>query len=404
MNISKVNFTNNNGDELAGYLELPVQEKPHNFVLFAHCFTCNKNFFAVKNISAALAAKGFGVLRFDFTGLGESEGEFENTNFSGNVEDLLSAAEYLKKQYKSPTLLIGHSFGGTAVLFASRKLPEVTAVATIGAPSSVTHVRHLIQGDLEEIRTKGIARVNLGGRSFTIKKHFLDDLENRELKQELPQLGRSLLILHSPQDSTVEVKNAEELYVAARHPKSFISLDGADHLLSEKEDSLYAGELIGSWAARYVSIPKVPQLTTKHEVVASLGPDGLTTHIKAGKHMFLADEPKELGGNEFGPTPYELVSAGLAACTSMTIQMYAKRKEWKVDTVETHINYSKQHAVDCLNCEEESSKIDTFNRVLIITGDLDEKQHKRLLEIAEKCPVHKTLHSSTQIKTVLKKQ
>lgn len=404
MNNSKIKFQNSKGVELVGYLELPIREKPHNFVLFAHCFTCNKNFFAVKNISAALAAKGFGVLRFDFTGLGESEGDFENTNFSGNVEDLLSAAEYLKQEHQSPTLLIGHSLGGAAVLFAAQELPEVTAVATIGAPSSVNHVRHLIKEDLEEIRSKGIATVNIGGRPFTIKKQFLDDLEKRELKKSLPELKKSLLILHSPQDSTVKIKNAEELYVAARHPKSFISLDGADHLLSQKEDSLYTGELIGSWAGRYVSIPKEPKLTTKHEVVANLGAEGLTTHIKAGNHIFLADEPEKLGGNNFGPTPYELVSAGLAACTSMTVQMYARRKKWKVEKVETHINYSKDHAVDCVNCEAETAKIDTFNREVVISGDLDDKQYNRLMQIAEKCPVHKTLHSEIQIKSILKKE
>lgn len=404
MSSKKVSFKNKEGHHLHGNLELPVNQKPHNFVLFAHCFTCNKNFFAVKNISDALTAKGFGVLRFDFTGLGESEGEFADSNFSGNVEDLLAAAEYLKVEFKSPSLLIGHSLGGAAVLYAAQKLPDVTAIATIGAPSSVKHVEQLIEGNLDEITSNGMARVNIGGRPFNIKKQFLDDLKKQELIKIVPELGKSLLILHSPQDSTVEIKNAEELYKAAKHPKSFVSMDGANHLLSNKEDSLYAGEIIGSWAHRYLEIPKVQSLKTKHDVVAFLGDEGFTTQIKAGNHFFVADEPKEVGGNNFGPNPYELVSAGLAACTSMTIQMYAKRKGWKLEQVETHVNYSKEHAIDSQHCEDESAKIDTFKRNLMIKSKLDEKQIQRLLEIANKCPVHKTLHSPTQIITSLKKE
>lgn len=404
MSSKKITFKNKEGHHLHGNLELPVNQEPHNFALFAHCFTCNKNFFAVKNICDSLTAKGFGVLRFDFTGLGESEGEFSDSNFSGNVEDLLAAAEYLKAEYKSPSLLIGHSLGGAAVLYAAQKLPDVTAIASIGAPSSVKHVQHLIEGNLDDIASNGMARVNIGGRPFNIKKQFLDDLKKQELIKIVPGLGKSLLILHSPQDATVEIKNAEELYKAAKHPKSFVSLDGANHLLSNKEDSLYAGEIIGSWAHRYLEIPKIPSLNTKHDVVAFLGDEGFTTQIKAGNHFFVADEPEEVGGNNYGPNPYDFVSAGLAACTSMTIQMYAKRKGWKLEQVETHVNYSKEHAVDSENCEDESAKIDTFKRELIIKSDLDEKQIQRLLEIANKCPVHKTLHSPTQIITSLKKE
>jgi putative redox protein len=404
MSSKKVTFKNKEGHDLYGNLELPVDQKPHNFALFAHCFTCNKNFFAVKNISDALTAKGFGVLRFDFTGLGESEGEFSDSNFSGNVEDLMAASEYLKSGYKAPSLLIGHSLGGAAVLFAAQKLPDVTAIATIGAPSSVKHVQHLFEGDMNEITSNGMSRVNIGGRPFNIKKQFLDDLKKQELIKTVPGLGKSLLILHSPQDKTVEIKNAEKLYKSAKHPKSFVSLDGADHLLSKKEDSLYAGEIIGSWAHRYLEIPQVSTIKTKHDVVAFLGDEGFTTQIKAGNHFFVADEPEEVGGKNFGPNPYELVSAGLAACTSMTVQMYAKRKGWKLEQVETHVNYSKEHLIDCENYEEDSAKIDTFKRELIIKSDLGEKQIQRLMEIANKCPVHKTLDSPTQIITSLKKK
>ncbi len=401
MSTLKITFKNKEGWDLKGSIELPENRTPHNFVLFAHCFTCNKNFLAVKNISNALIAKGFGVLRFDFTGLGESEGEFEDSNFSGNVEDLIAAAAYLEENYKAPSLLIGHSLGGAAVLFASKLLQSVTAVATIGAPSNIGHIKHLLKDDLAEIQKKGESAVNIGGRNFNIKKQFLDDLESKDLKEIVSNLDKSLLILHSPQDTIVSIKNAEEIYVAAKHPKSFISLNGADHLLTNKLDSSYAGDIIGSWAFRYVDIPVPSKLKTSLDVVAHLGPEGFTTQIKAGKHTLIADEPEHVGGNDFGPNPYEFVSAGLAACTSMTIQMYAKRKGWTVDSVDTRVNYGKEYAVDCEKCEEDGAKIDTFKRELIIKGELDEKQRNRLLEIAIKCPVHKTLHTETQIVTSL---
>ena len=403
MSSEKVTFKNKEGFELHGKLELPIDQAPHNFVIFAHCFTCNKNFFAVKNICDALTDKGFGVLRFDFTGLGESEGEFSDSNFSGNVEDLLSAEEFLKTNYKSPTLLIGHSLGGAAVYFAAQHLPKVKAIATLGAPSSITHVRHLIKDNIEEINKNGKALVNIGGRSFSIKKQFIEDLEKKELTKILPELEKSILILHSPQDNIVTIKNSEELYIAAKHPKSFVTLDGADHLLSDKKDSQYAGNIIGSWAIRYLEIPELKDLASNHEVVANLGKSGFTTRIKAGNHHLVADEPLSAGGNDFGPDPYQLISAGLAACTSMTIQMYARRKKWNLETVETHINHSKSHIEDCENCESESAKIDTFKREIVLTGDLDEKQKKRILQIADKCPVHKTLHAKVQIITTLKK-
>ena len=402
MSSEKITFKNSEGYDLHGIMELPIDQVPHNFVVFAHCFTCNKNFFAVKNICDALTDKGFGVLRFDFTGLGESEGEFSDSNFSGNVEDILSAEEFLKKNYKAPTLLIGHSLGGAAVYFAAQHLPKVKAIATLGAPSSITHVRHLIKDNLEEINKNGKALVNIGGRSFSIKKQFIEDLEKKKLKEILPHLEKSILILHSPQDSIVEIKNAEELYLAAKHPKSFVSLDGADHLLSDKKDSQYAGNIIGSWASRYLDIPVLKELESTHEVVANLGKSGYTTRIKAGNHHLVADEPVMAGGNDFGPDPYQLLSAGLAACTSMTIQMYARRKKWPLETVETHISHSKSYIEDCENCESSSAKIDTFEREIILKGDLDEKQTQRILQIADKCPVHKTLHAEVEINTTLK--
>lgn len=398
MGLQKVTFNNKEGQTLAGRLELPVDQHPHNFVLFAHCFTCTKNLLAVAHISRALTSKGFGVLRFDFTGLGESEGDFENTNFSGNVQDLVAAADYLKGNYKAPSLIIGHSLGGAASIFAAAEIASVKAVATVGAPSSPAHVKHLLRSKLDEITSTGKATVNLSGRDFTIKKQFLDDLETKSLTSTVKNLRKALLILHSPQDQIVGIQNAEELYVAAHHPKSFISLDGADHLLSNKNDSMYVGEVIAGWATRYVDIIPHESLTTQHQVVASLdAEDGFTTSMKVGNHFMTADEPVSYGGNDFGPSPYELVSAGLSACTAMTIQMYVKRKGWPLTNVEVHTSYEKTHAVDCENCENEGTKIDTFYREIQLTGDLDGQQKTRIMQIADKCPVHKTLHSKTQV-------
>jgi len=402
MNIQKVAFLNRDNQELKGRLELPLNQKPHNFAVFAHCFTCNKNLSAVKNISRALTANGFGVLRFDFTGLGESDGDFENTNFSGNVDDLISAANFLTENFAAPTVIIGHSLGGAAAIFAASKLNSIKAVATIGAPSNPKHVQNLLRSNIDEIKANGKAVVDLGGREFTIKKQFLDDLDAQSLPEVAKNLSKALLIIHSPQDSTVEIKNAEEIYVAAKHPKSFVSIDGADHLLLKKEDSLYVGNLIANWTKRYLSIPTAETLKTTHQVLASLdADDGFSTQMKVGSHYMIADEPTSFGGNNFGPSPYEYVSAGLSACTAMTIQMYAKRKNWHVENVEVHTSYGKTHAKDCNDCENTNAKIDVFNREIKLRGDLDDKQIKRLLQIADKCPVHKTLHATVQVITKL---
>ena len=404
MQLQKVTFQNKEGQVLAGRLELPVNQHPHNFALFAHCFTCNKNLAAVRNISKALTANGFGVLRFDFTGLGESDGDFGDTNFSGNVEDLVEAANYLSEHHKAPSLIIGHSLGGAAAVYAAASIASIKAVVTIGAPANPKHVRHLLQNNIAEIQSSGQAVVNIGGRSFTIKKQFLDDLESKSMGETLKGLRKSILIMHSPQDDVVEIANAQEMYLAAHHPKSFISLDGADHLLSSKKDSIYAGEVISGWAKRYLDIEGNENLLqTDHQVVASLDfEDGFTTQMKVGNHYLLADEPTSFGGNDFGPSPYELVSAGLSACTAMTLQMYAKRKGWHIENVEVHTTYSRTHAIDCEDCDSETSKIDTFHKEIKIEGDFDEKQLQRLLQIADKCPVHKTLHNEVQVITSLR--
>ncbi|WP_109300290.1 bifunctional alpha/beta hydrolase/OsmC family protein [Aquimarina sp. AU474] len=402
MSLSKVTFTNAEGQTLSGRLELPADQHPHNYVLFAHCFTCNKNLGAVRNISRGLTSKGFAVLRFDFTGLGESEGDFADTNFSGNVEDLVAAANFLKEEYQAPTLIIGHSLGGAASIFAASEIDSIKAVVTVGAPSNPKHVKHLLKSGLSEIEVSGKAVVNLSGRDFTIKKQFIDDLETKSLPDVAKNLNKAILVMHSPQDTTVSIVNAEEIYHAAKHPKSFVTLDGADHLLMRKEDSIYVGNVIAGWSSKYIDIPEVQKINSKHDVVASLGnAKGYTTQMKIGNHYMLADEPESVGGNDFGPSPYEFVSAGLSSCTAMTIKMYVARKGWDLQNVEVHTSYGKTHAEDCENCEDPTAKIDTFQREIKLEGNLDEKQIARILQIADKCPVHKTLHSETQVITKL---
>ena len=398
----KLTFKNREGVQLSARLDLPADQKPHNFALFAHCFTCNKNFHAVRNVSRALTSRGFGVLQFDFTGLGASGGDFSESNFSGNVDDLIAAADFLTLEYQSPSLIVGHSLGGAAAILAASQLESVQAVATIGSPSNPQHVQHLFQNSLEEITHSGKALVNIGGKPFTIKKQFLDDLSQMTLLKVVKAMRKSFLILHSPQDITVDIENAAELYGAAHHPKSFISLDGADHLLNREADSLYAGDMIASWARRYLPQQEAPKLSSLHQVVALLQKEDMfTTSIKAGDHYLTADEPKTVNGNNFGPSPYELVASGLAACTAMTIKMYANRKEWPLEDVEVHVSYKKDHADDSQHQQDKGAKIDVFEREIKLTGNLDSVQQERMLEIANKCPVHKTLHSEVLVRTKL---
>ncbi|GAA4467975.1 bifunctional alpha/beta hydrolase/OsmC family protein [Nibrella saemangeumensis] len=397
----KVSFQNKDGHVLSGLLELPIDGRPHAFALFAHCFTCTKNFTAIRNISRALSLNGIAVFRFDFTGLGESEGEFGDTTFSSNIADLLSAAEHLETHYQAPALAIGHSLGGTAVLMAASSLPSVKAVVTIGSPCDPDHVKHLLKGDLTQIEKEGKAEVSIGGRTFTVQKQFLDDLSRFEPATDIHALRRALLVLHSPQDRTVSIDNAAAIYQAARHPKSFISLDGADHLMTKPEDSLYGGEMIASWVKRYIDIPQAEPLTSHKRVAVRIGPDSLTTEVKAGNHSLLADEPKAIpGGHDLGPTPYDLVTAGLGACTAMTLRMYADRKQWPLKNVIVHLQHDKIHAQDSEHTEKKPM-LDQISREIEVEGDLTDEQRNRLLEIAEKCPVHRTLHSSVQIVSTL---
>lgn len=402
MNALKIQFDNKNGERISARLELPVNQHPHTFALFAHCFTCGKNLTAVRNIARALNMHGIAVLLFDFTGLGESEGDFADTNFSSNIEDLIEAAQFLDKNYQAPGILVGHSLGGAAVICAALQLPSVKAVATIGAPFDPQHVAHLLHGDLELLEKEGVAEVNIGGRAFTVKKQFLEDIRTQSLTEKLEHLDRAILILHSPQDLTVPIENAAKLYTAARHPKSYISLDGADHLLSDKQDSYYAGNMIANWASRYLSVPEKEMLKTEKQVVARLGSKGYTTEIMMRHHGLIADEPEEVGGSDFGPSPYELVTAGLGACTAMTLQMYARRKNWDLQEVRVHLEHYKDYTEDMMDGEEPAGKIDHFVRTLELTGDLDATQLERLLEIADRCPVHRTLTEEVKVITNLK--
>lgn len=397
----KVTFTNSQGEQLAARLEMPVNQHPHTYVLFAHCFTCNKNLTAVRNISRALTIEGFAVLRFDFTGLGESEGDFADTNFSSNIQDLEHAAHFLKEEYESPSLLIGHSLGGAAVIRAASHIDTVKAVATIGAPFDPEHVSHLLENSREEIEENGMAQVNIGGRSFTVKKQFLEDIRQNKCIDRIKNLKKALLIMHSPQDRIVAIDNAAKIYHAAMHPKSFISLDGSDHLLTHKQDSLYAGDMIACWAKKYINQPQKEKLQVIKEVAVRLGHEGYTTDIMVRQHGLTADEPESVGGNDFGPSPYELVTAGLGACTAMTLHMYARRKKWDLQEVIVHLEHYKDYATDLENLEKEQSKIDHFGRFIEINGELNDTQKARLIEIANKCPVHKTLHKPVEIRTEL---
>lgn len=407
MRSERLTFANRDGHELVGRLDLPVAGEPVAYAIFAHCFTCTKNLTAVSRITSAMAQRGIGTLRFDFTGLGESDGDFAETSFGNDVSDLITAARHLGQTHGAPEILVGHSLGGTAVLAAAPSLDSVAAVATIAAPSSPSHVQKLLQEDIEEIRQKGEATVELQGRPFTITKEFLEALEASDLPDGLGDLKRPLLIAHSPVDNIVGIDNASELFLAAKHPKSFLSLDEADHLLTNEEDASYVGRVISAWAARYLDAdPRdalQPDLSVKNPEFDTVvrTERGLRTDIMANGFPIVADEPKSVGGTNLGPTPYDLLTASLGACTSMTLRMYADRKQWPLEAVTVDLKYRKMHARDCERCETEEGKIDHIERVIALEGDLDQEQKKRLMEIADRCPVHRTLHSEIHVETRL---
>ncbi len=395
----KVHFTNKNGYELSARLEMPLSKKPEAYAVFAHVFTGSKNLSATRHISRSLTLNGIAVLRFDFTGLGDSEGEFADTNFTSNVEDLLAACRFLRDNYKAPKIMIGHSLGGAASIFAAAKVDSIVAVATVGAPSEPEHVTHLLESKIEDIEKDGKAKVNIGGQIFTIKKHFLDDLRSKNMFSIVSELDKAILVLHSPQDRVVEIDNAAKIYHAAKHPKSFITLNNADHMLTSKDDAYYVGNVISSWVKRYIDAPKEPKLTTHRQVVAKLGSSGYTTEIMAGKHGMVVDESEQLGGNDFGPSPYELLNASLGACTAMTLQMYARRKKWDLREVKVHLSFDRSYRDDCEHCDVKDRRLETFDREIEVTGNLDATQVARLMEIANRCPIHRTLSAGADVTT-----
>ena len=407
MRTETLRFPGAQGAELAARVNLPVGRKPRGWALFAHCFTCSKDLKAVDNISLALNREGVAVFRFDFTGLGQSGGEFADTDFSSNVEDLVAAARFMETEYDAPHILVGHSLGGSAVLAAAAEMPSVEAVATIGAPFDPAHVKHLFTGALDEIESRGVAEVELAGRRFKVRKEFLENLEAQRARKTIASLGRPLLVFHSPVDGIVGIENARLIYEAAKHPKSFVSLDTADHLLTEAEDSRYVGSVLASWASRYALRPApeeepVEELRSGDRVVARTFGDALATDVVARDHALVADEPKRLGGEDLGPTPYDLVAGGLAACTTMTLRMYAGHKGWPLEEVIVRVRHTREHGVDCGLPDDEAhpDHLDHLDREVEIVGDdLTPEQRERLLEVAGRCPVHKTLTRGIKIRT-----
>jgi len=403
--IEKVEFPGASGAKLAARLDRPTgNARAH--ALFAHCFTCGKDVFAASRIAAGLAERGIAVLRFDFTGLGMSEGEFANTNFSSNVDDLVAAADWLREHRETPAILIGHSLGGAAVLAAAGRIDEVRAVATIAAPFEPVHVRKLLQSSVPQIEAEGEAEVKLAGRTFRIRKQFLDDIERQPMERAIRELDRALLVLHSPVDTIVGVDNARKIFEAARHPKSFVSLDEADHLLGDRRDAEYVADLLASWSSRFLDAgdaepSKVGDVPEGHVRVAESAEGKFAQIMSDGRHAMIADEPKSYGGDDRGPSPYELLLMSLGSCTTMTLRMYADRKEWPLERVTADLRHEKIHAEDCEHCETETGKIDRIDRRLTLEGPLDDAQRGRLLEIADRCPVHRTLHGEIDVRTTL---
>jgi putative redox protein len=403
MPTERFQFTSSEGHQLAAALDLPERE-PIAYALFAHCFTCGKDVLAARRIATELAAKGIAVLRFDFTGLGSSEGDFANSTFSSNVADLVRAADHLRESRKAPALLIGHSLGGAAILAAAGQIPEARAVVTIAAPSDPAHVTHLFGDRIADIREQGKVEVQLAGRPFQIKREFLDDIAEQGLTEQVKNLHKALLVMHSPVDDTVGIDNATHIFVAAKHPKSFVSLAGADHLLSGKRDASYVADVIAAWAERYLepvmSAPAAgPGEAPRNVVVRETGNGKLQQMVSIGPHQMLADEPIAAGGEDTGPGPYDFVLAGLGACTSMTMRMYADRKSLPLERVTVTLKHSKIHAEDCADCETREGMLDQIDRSIAMEGALDAEQRKRLMEIADKCPVHRTLTSEIHIVT-----
>jgi uncharacterized OsmC-like protein/alpha/beta superfamily hydrolase len=400
-----VTFPGASGHALAARLDLPSGLTPLAYVLFAHCFTCSKDSRAATFISEALTDAGLALLRFDFTGLGNSEGDFANTTFSSNTADLVAAAAWLRREHRVPLILVGHSLGGAAILAAAGSMPEAVAVATINAPADPAHVAHLFADRRAEIDSVGEAEVELAGRRFRIRREFLEDVGAQKLNAAIAALGRPLIVFHSPRDTIVGIDNASRIFLAAKHPKSFISLDDADHLLTRRVDARYVGAVLAAWASRY--LPTSPEVTRSGNaprdtvLVVETHEGKFQEEITIGPHRLLADEPTSAGGKDSGPSPYDLLTAALGACTAMTMRMYADLKQLPLDRIRVNLRHGKMHARDCSECETKEGRIDRIERVIELEGPLDAAARAKLLEIADKCPVHRTLHSEVLVQTRL---
>ena len=397
----KIEFSGSTGHKLAARLDTPAE--PRALALFAHCFTCSKDIFAATRIAEGLTARGIAVLRFDFTGLGSSEGEFANTNFSSNVQDLINAANHMREVLTAPALLIGHSLGGAAVLAAAPQIAEAVAVVTIGAPSAASHVLHNFKGSLDEIEAKGAATVTLAGRPFVISKQFLDDVASQRFLDGVGRMNKALLVCHAPRDEVVGIDNATAIFTAARHSKSFLSLDTADHLLRKRADALYVADMIAAWSSRYLPASTQPSATSLAGIVevseAKTGP--LAQVVRAGNHRFFAGEPVSAGGDDAGPGPYDLLLAALGACSSMTMRLYADRKGIAAERFSVRLAHRRIHAEDCRDCETTSGDVGEITKEVTIEGNISDTERARLFEIAEKCPVHKTLTREIKIRSTL---
>ncbi len=399
-----ITFINRQAHTMAGVLHMPGSGQARACAIFAHCFTCTKNIKAAVRISEALAAEGITVLRFDFTGLGQSEGDFSDTHFSSNVDDLVDAAAFMTARGNPPALLIGHSLGGTAVLAAAHEIDSAVAVATIGSPANAKHILHLMEENLVEIEAKGQATVKLAGRPFNIKKSFVKDARTQSVCENIHKLRKALLVMHSPVDELVSIDQAAHIYTQAMHPKSFVSLDAADHLLSRDEDALYTARMLATWASRYIaheSNESTETTTARYipgaAVVNGNTSDGMLVAVNANGHQFIGDEPVELGGTGLGPTPYDLLGAALASCTAMTLNFFARRESLPLENVEVSVTHDKIHAADCSECEKKSGKIDRFKREISVKGKLTDEQLELMLKIADRCPVHRTLENEITI-------
>ena len=400
--VVRATFKGSAGGELAARLDLPAGPT-RAFALFAHCFTCSKDVLAAKRIAEGLARAGVGVLRFDFTGLGSSEGEFSNTNFSSNVEDLVRAADFLRANFEAPAILIGHSLGGAAVLAAAGQIGEAKAVVTIGAPADVAHVLAQFSGSIDEIGAKGEAEVTLAGRKFNIKRAFIDDARDYQLAERIGALGKALLVMHAPLDSVVGIDNASRIFLAAKHPKSFVSLDDADHLLTSASAASYAATVIAAWVSKYIPQPVEGEDGADHVLVRETGAGKFQNMVASGRHRLIADEPVSVGGLDSGPSPYDYLAIALGACTAMTLRIYAEQKHLLLGRISVAVRHGKVASEHCTDCGEaaqgRSGRIDRFDREIMIEGAVDAALSDKLLEIADKCPVHRTLETGAAVVT-----